>query len=636
MAFAVTGFQNCSPGFKVAGGLSTSSSLASSADNEEIMRAQGKTLYAANCASCHGALGSSEKANASFDSIKTAISTVAQMKTIVLSDDQIEAIQTALSPAATSDLRFLCRDANARGLTSPAIRRMSSQEVTNTLQTLFGPVVRADIQIQQLFSELPSDTLNTSIDDFSAIPQLGMQLSIAAIAKRVVEITEANVSARAQMFGSCSSEASIAPSCASAFIQSFGLKSRRRPLTSAEITSLNRIFATNAGGLKGLQSVLFVMLQAPELVMHIETGSTGSATRVRLSDYEVASRISYLTLASPPDDILFKAAAEGKLGTVSAVKLQVSRLLSSSSTDAKARIAHFMSFYGGLTTLEQPRASVGTAAGISTKGLEDQMLKELAEYSDYIFWSKNGSFEQLMTSRDSFPRSDAMMKILGTSTKVGTNGLPVQASPAHLGWLHRPAFLASPSERTSPILRGVHIRREVLCNEIPLPPADELDAKLAELSQLEDQTNRGRIAQLTESPACAGCHTQINPLGFLMEGWDQLGRPRTDEKIYDDKAVVVKNWAVNTQVQNPKIEPGESSATVVNDSIALTNAIAKGTTARACFAQKAFEFVRIRHMNADLDGCALRETEKRVQTGSLRDVFIDAIANEDIFWRSNI
>jgi hypothetical protein len=228
-----------------------------------------------------------------------------------------------------------------------------------------------------------------------------------------------------------------------------------------------------------------------------------------------------------------------------------------------------------------------------------------------------------------------MMSILGASGKVATNGLPVLASASHPGFLHRPAFLSSPSERTSPILRGVHIRREILCNEIPLPPSGDVDDKIEELGNIEDQTNRSRIAKLTESAQCIGCHAQINPVGYLFEGYDQLGRPRGEEKIFDDKGVVVKTWPVTLAVSNPKLEADGSGDAALSDSIALTNAIARGKTARACFAQKAFEFVRTRRLDADSDGCALREIEKKVQTGSLRDVFIDSVANEDIFWRSN-
>lgn len=636
VVLVVTAFQNCAPGFIVDVSQTSMGSISMSLDNEEVMRAQGKLLYEANCAACHGALTASSKLGATFDAIKGSIASVTQMRTLVLTDDEISAIQVALSPAASSDLRFTCRDSNARGLTNPAVRRMSAQEVANTVRSILGPAISADAEIQEVISGFPSDLLVSSVDEYSAVPQLNMQLSLASIAKRAVEITESNTDARSQIFGTCGATATIADSCATTFIQSFGLKSRRRPITSDEQKFLTKVYSDNGKNLKGLQSVFFVMLQAPEVVMHVEAGTTGTATRVKLNAYEVASRISYLTLASPPDALLLRAAEQGQLKTISAVKAQVTRLLSSSSTEAKARIAHFMSYYGALPSLEQPRASVGKANGLNTSGLQDQMLKELADYSDHIFWTQNGSFEELMTSRDSFPRSDAMMKILGTSAKVGTNGKPVQASAAHLGWLHRPAFLASPSERTSPILRGVHVRREVLCNDIPLPPSDEVDDKLAQLEQLENQTNRTRIAQLTESPACAGCHTQINPLGFLFEGWDQLGRPRTDERIYDDTGALVKTWAVNTEVQNPKIEPGEASSAVITDSIALTKAMSKGKTARACFAQKAFEFVRVRRLNTELDGCALREAEKKVQTGSLRDVFIESIANEDIFWRSNL
>ncbi len=628
-------YQNCSPGFVVGGESFGESSLAESSDTEELLRAQGTSLYAAKCASCHGELSISSKANASVRSIREAIGQVAAMKALTLTDDEINAIQVALSPTASRDLRFVCRDANKRGLSNPAIRRMSALEVTNTLRSVLGPALFNRPEISELIEGLPADQVTTSIDEFSPIPQAAMQLALAGIANKVVSVTESDSSARGALFGACANANPVTDACASAFIASFASRSRRRPVSQEEAASLTKIFVEAGKGLKGLQSVLYVSLQAPELVMHIETGGAVEGARVRLTSYEIANRISYMISGSPPDAELLLAAEQDRLQTLAAIRTQVERLLNSSSTDAKTRVASFMKFYGGVASIEQPRPSVGIANGISTVGLDDQMIRELGDYSNYIFWQKSGNFELLMTSRDSFPRSDAMMTILGASAKVGANGLPVQASPAYPGFLHRPAFLASPSERTSPILRGVHIRREILCNEIPLPPSEDVDDKIEELGDIENQTNRARITQLTESTQCIGCHAQINPLGYLFERYDQLARPRTEEKIYDDKGVLQKSWSINSAVTNPKLDPSETGATSLEDSIALTNAIAKGKTARACFAQKAFEFVRARRFDPETDGCALREMEKKVQTGSLRDVLIDSIANEDIFWRSS-
>lgn len=630
-----TAFQNCAPGFEAAQLNGNGSFASESLDTDEQNRLQGKAIYDAQCMSCHGQLESSQKLGASFTSIKNAIRDLSQMKSIAISDAEISLVEIALSPKATGALKFTCTDAASRGLANPAIRRMSTPEITNTLRSVLGDAILGDSQIADQVATLPSDTIVNEIDDYSDQPRAEVSFALQTIAKRVVELTSLTPANRSALFGTCGNDAAITQACVSAFISTFGQKVYRRPLLAEESAGLLKTYNDNSKNLKGLQSTLFVLLQSPPLSMHVEEGGVASNSRVRLTDYEIASRISYMTLSAPPDAALLKAAAAGELQNLASVKAHVTRLLSASNADAKSRISSFLTYYGGLSALEEPRASVGLASGIKTAGLGEQMLRELGDFTNSMFWVKNGSFSDLMTSTDSFPRSDAMRQILGAASLVGTNGAAVKADAAHMGLLHRPAFLASPSERTSPILRGVAVRREILCVTIPDPPAGDADGKLAELEALDNQTNRGRIDQLTSSAACIGCHAMINPLGYLFENYNQLGQLRSAELIYADTGAVTKSWAIDTRVSSPKLDADEPSSTQLSDSIALTKAIATGKTARACFVQKAFEFVRARHMDEKTDGCALREAEKKVQTGSLRDVVIESIANEDIFWRSS-
>jgi Protein of unknown function (DUF1588)/Protein of unknown function (DUF1592)/Protein of unknown function (DUF1595) len=631
-----TAFQNCAPGFQAARlGGSNSMSSESQLDSDDQNRLLGKAVYDAQCLSCHGQLESSQKLGASFNAIKSAIHDVGQMQSLSINDQDISLIEIALSPRATGALKFACNDTAARGLSNKAIRRMSTPEISNTLRSVLGDAVAGDLQIADQLTNLPSDSIVSEVDDYTDVPRAEVLFALQKIAKRVVELTDSVEATRTTLFGACSKEASVTDACAAAFVTNFGQKVYRRPLNADESASLLKSYTGGGKNLKGLQSTLFVLLQSPQLVMHIEDGKSVSGARVRLTDYEVASRISYMTVSAPPDAALMKAAETGQLQEIANVKTHVARLLSATNADAKNRIAGFMTYYAGLSSLEQPRASVGLASGINTTGLGDQMLRELSDYTDSVFWRQNGSFVDLMTSTDSFPRSDAMMKILGASTKVGGDGRPVKSDLAHMGLLHRPAYLASAADRTSPILRGVAVRREILCTKIPDPPAGDADEKLAELEALDDMPNRARIDKLTSSAACIGCHAMINPLGHLFENYNQLGQLRSEEVIYNDAGAVTKKWEVDTNVLAPKLDPDEPSSTALTDSIALTKAIANGKTARACFVQKAFEFVRARHMNEAQDGCALREAEKKVQTGSLRDVLIESIANEDIFWRSN-
>src|SRR5581483_7770666 len=112
------------------------------------------------------------------------------------------------------------------------------------------------------------------------------------IASRVADLVAADLSLRDRLFGACSGSSPIADSCAQSFIAAFGARVYRRPLSTAESMSLFADFHAT-GGLGGLQAVLMRLLMAPPLVFHVELGASVQGARVRLSDYEVASRISY-------------------------------------------------------------------------------------------------------------------------------------------------------------------------------------------------------------------------------------------------------------------------------------------------------------------------------------------------------
>src|SRR5690606_34616289 len=102
------------------------------------------------------------------------------------------------------------------------------------------------------------------------------------------------------------------------------------------------------------------------------------------------------------------------------------------------------------------------------------------------------------------------------------------------GLLTRAWFLASGSASTRPILRGVFVRRNLLCDELAPPPSNVVAVPPGLRA---DQTTREVIEELTEQPgtSCASCHaTLINPLGFVFEGFDALGRVQQEQRLFDD------------------------------------------------------------------------------------------------------
>ncbi|MBL8954385.1 MAG: DUF1592 domain-containing protein [Myxococcaceae bacterium] len=205
-------------------------------------------------------------------------------------------------------------------------------------------------------------------------------------------------------------------------------------------------------------------------------------------------------------------------------------------------------------------------------------------------------------------------------------------TPRHPGLLHRPALLATPQDRTSPILRGAHVRKRFLCTDLPTPDPELVSARMTEVGNLEDKSNRERVTLLTGAAACTGCHGLINPLGFSFEGFDQTGAPRTSEQLFDAAGMPAGFRPLDTRVEKPRID-STGGPRVLADSYELTAAMAKSPTAAACFTQRAFEFFRLANFEA-ADGCALANAEQQAKSGSLRDVVLELVATDDFFYRS--
>lgn len=528
-------------------------------------------------------------------------------------------------------LKYSCSSPAARGTTNPALRKFTKNQFLNTLNVVIGSVAD-DPVIQEESNSLPDETITIDNDQVAPNHDAGYAVVLNKIADRVVKLTSDDTNTRKAIFGDCALKTPVTAACADGFINSFGKKVFRRPLNTEEFTKYKQIYTSQGADFNGLLSAFYVMFQSPAMAFVLDFGNDQETGRSRLNDYEIASRISYAVLDSPPDaELLAAASRTGELQSLDKVEAQVRRLLSSTNADARSRIIGIARFYTGITNKENPSPLLGAALGINVSKLSDEMMKEFDDFVSYVFWT-GGTFEDLMTSRVAFPRTETMRSILGAS-KVASGSEPAMASEHHLGLLHRPAFLSNASERSSPILRGAHIRNHILCDNIPFPAQELVETELERLGDVENNDNRTRVKLTTSSSACIGCHSQINDLGFPFENFDQFGALRTFETVYDEKGAVAHTWPITTNSQIKNMEK-PTGVTEVQNSRDLATVISDNTKARACFTKKIIEFVKERKTNTNTDSCALSDVEKALKEGSLKDAFIRSVANEDIFWRN--
>jgi hypothetical protein len=161
-------------------------------------------------------------------------------------------------------------------------------------------------------------------------------------------------------------------------------------------------------------------------------------------------------------------------------------------------------------------------------------------------------------------------------------------------------MVASNAEYTRPIMKGKHIRTQILCQDIPPPPAD---LEIEPLLHPVDETTRQATEKATGAKECQACHSSINALGFASEGYDPLGRFRPVEKRFDDEGNVVSELPLNTAAL-VELYAGESAE--VADAVELSDYVAESGVAHKCMVRHYFRFVNGHEEDDKTNSCELQ------------------------------
>jgi hypothetical protein len=248
--------------------------------------------------------------------------------------------------------------------------------------------------------------------------------------------------------------------------------------------------------------------------------------------------------------------------------------------------------------------------------LFDDMRAEVEALVAHSTWETDGDYAALLTSDLAFVRSPRLAQLYGIEPWSGS-GTPA-AFPAgqRSGLLTRAAALVEGNELTNPVKRGAFVLKHVLCQD--LAPPSNLPAEALALPPLDPELSTRQRFELKTSPGeCAGCHAQINPLGFALEAYDALGRFRTSEALYADDGSLLRTVPVSSAVELSL----DGAAVSATDPAAFSRTIADSPRAVECFARQYFRFSRRRFETAS-DACTV-ETIARAAgpAGSLRQAF---------------
>ena len=305
--------------------------------------------------------------------------------------------------------------------------------------------------------------------------------------------------------------------CAGLAIEALGYRAFRRPMSGDELVryvGLWEAIALDEGFDEGMRWAVAALLQSPHFLYRSELGVRDDEDTWALTDWELASQMSFLLWGSSPDDELLEAAAQGELVDPVYRDAQVDRLASDDR-------AHQTTWRFVEEWLQLDGLAYATRDGI-TDDLRVSMVAETEAVVEEVSRT-GGSVDFLFDNRLTWV----------DSTMAAHYGLDAE------GWVHQPderdaGVLAHASVLTthalpsgsSPIHRGVLVRERLLCEELPPPPAN-LDTSPPEID--DGLTTRERYAQHATDPACASCHDLIDPIGFGFEHYDGLGQWRAQD-----------------------------------------------------------------------------------------------------------
>ncbi|HET9220542.1 MAG TPA: DUF1592 domain-containing protein [Terriglobia bacterium] len=318
--------------------------------------------------------------------------------------------------------------------------------------------------------------------------------------------------------------------CARQILQTLTRRAYRRPSTAEDVDRLMPFFTAGRaeGGFDvGVERALERVLVSPHFLFRIESqpNNVAAGTAYRITDLELASRLSFFLWSSIPDDELLDVAIAGRLRNPATLEQQVKRMLADPRSESM--VTNFAAQWLYIRDIDSK--------------IPDQLLfpdfdetlrlafrRETELFIDSIL-RDNRSVVDLLTANYTF-LNERLAKHYGIPNIQGSHFRRVTFPPdsPRGGLLGQGSILAvtSYATRTSPVLRGKWVLENLLAAPPPPPPPDVPALKTEGEEPGKALTMREAMVQHRANPACAGCHARMDPIGFSMENFDALGKWR--------------------------------------------------------------------------------------------------------------
>jgi cytochrome c551/c552 len=340
-------------------------------------------------------------------------------------------------------------------------------------------------------------------------------------------------------------------SCARQIISTLSRRAFRRAPAAADVDGLLTFYQQErdrTGNFEaGIEMALRRILADPEFIFRFEPTPAGVKAGVpyRISDTDLAARLSFFLWSTIPDDELLKLAIDGKLHEPAVLEKQTRRMLA--DPRARALVSNFANQWLYLRELKNANPDITVFPDF-----DDNLRQGFQRETEMLFEAvmrEDRSVVDLLDADFTFV-NERLAKHYGIPNVYGPEfrRVPVPID-ARRGLLGQGSLLlvTSNANRTSPVIRGKWILENLLGSQAPVPPPDV--PPLEEKPTAAARSVRERIEQHRSNPACAGCHKIMDPIGLALENFDAIGRWRTtDEGVTIDASGQLVD---GTQIDGP-------------------------------------------------------------------------------------
>lgn len=360
--------------------------------------------------------------------------------------------------------------------------------------------------------------------------------------------------------------------CADRLVDTLAPRAFRRPLTADERARYRALFDGVEWDV-GARRFLIAVLGSPHFLYRSELGAPAGDGTSRLTGAEAATALAFFVWGTLPDAALVQAAAAGELDDADGLERHARRLLADDR--ARAVVGSFAEQWLGIEPLPEA-VRVDPALDGNLRGA---MLASTRRFVSSVVFDGPHDFASLLTADHTFVNA-ALAAHYGIDGVDGAALRRVEAPPERRGGvLGHGSVLAvqAHADQSSPIRRGLFVRRTLLCQELPPAPPNA-----GGVPDVDPQaTTRARFRQHTDDPFCHSCHRYIDDVGFGFEHFDAVGRWRATENGHPIDALGDMNDVEGL---------GSGTAAPYEGLDALGDILADSAAARLCFVRQVRRF----------------------------------------------